>query len=335
MVQVVAQKIVVLGTGGTIAGLQLPEQDGRYAAGEVPVAVLLNGQQAVEAEDVAQIDSKDMDVTVWRHLMAAIEQALSRAEVEGVLVTHGTDTLEDTAWLVACLLGEVTKPVALTCAMRPADHAAPDGPANLANAVTVLRDKGARGRGVLVVCDGQVHAAQHVRKWHGWALNAFTSGEAGAQGWVRDQRVGWACLASSHSQCGLDNWLCGPLSAGVTAFRRNALAGPALRDAFMREPWPWVELVVASAAADPRVLHALVNAGVQGLVVVGTGAGTVHTHWLAAMAQLPDHVPVVIASPCEMNGMPLMAVAGWPSTGLSPRKAKIMLALHLLGGAPS
>lgn len=335
MVQVVAQKIVVLGTGGTIAGLQLAERDGRYAAGEVPVAALLAGQQAIEAEDVAQIDSKDMGVSVWRDLMAAIVQALSRAEVDGVLVTHGTDTLEDTAWLIACLLGKVTKPVVMTCAMRPADHAAPDGPANLANALTVLGDAGAHGRGVLVVCDGQIHAARHVRKWHGWALNAFTSGGAGAQGWVRDQQVGWACLASSHSQCDLETWLRGPLSADVTAWRRNALSGPALRDAFMREPWPWVELVVASAAADPRVLHALVNAGVQGLVVVATGAGTVHAHWLAAMAQLPVQVPVVIASSCEMNGMPLVAVAGWPSTGLSPRKAKIMLALRLLGGAHS
>ena len=336
MVQVVAQKIVVLGTGGTIAGLQWPEKDGRYAAGAVPVASLLKDPHAIETQDVARIDSKDMDLTVWRQLVAAISQALLRADVGGVLVTHGTDTLEDTAWLVACLLGRVTKPVVFTCAMRPADHASPDGPGNLANAMAVLRDEGARNRGVLVVCDGQIHGARHVRKWHGWALNAFTSGDAGVQGWVRDQVVGWRSPASAV-ECELDfeRWSHKPASSGAKdeVTRHAAPSGTAMLDAFMQEPWPWVEMVVASAAADPRTLHALVHGGVQGLVVVGTGAGTVHRQWLAAMAQLPEHLPVVIASPCEMDGM--MAISDWPSTGLAPRKAKIMLAMRLLNAGAS
>ncbi|MEK9803308.1 MAG: asparaginase domain-containing protein, partial [Curvibacter sp.] len=139
--QAVGQKIVVLGTGGTIAGLAQGAAPGRYRAAQKPVGELLAGLELpagmdLQVEQVAQIDSKDMDLPVWQALLTACRHHLAAQAVQALLITHGTDTLEETAWLLQALLAP-RKPVVLTCAMRPADAPDADGPRNLADALAV------------------------------------------------------------------------------------------------------------------------------------------------------------------------------------------------------
>ncbi|MGZ5847274.1 MAG: asparaginase, partial [Ramlibacter sp.] len=162
-----AERIVVLGTGGTIAGAaDTPQDHVGYRAGQVPVTRLLERIPAlaglrVETEQVAQIDSKDMEPAVWLALAQRCRHWLAQPDVAGVVVTHGTDTLEETAYALSRLLpGD--RPVVLTCAMRPATALSADGPQNIVDAVTVVRTEGARG--ITAVCAGKLHAAADVRK---------------------------------------------------------------------------------------------------------------------------------------------------------------------------
>ena len=159
-----AATIVVLGTGGTIAGeAASPDDDLGYRSASLPVTALVGALQlpaavAVESEQVAQLDSKDMDFATWRALAVAIEHHLARAEVVGVVVTHGSDTLEETAFFLDRVVAP-TKPVVLTAS-------------------------GARG--VVAVVAGVVHSARDVRKIHPQRLDAFGSGDAGPLGVVVD-----------------------------------------------------------------------------------------------------------------------------------------------------
>ena len=189
--------VVVLGTGGTIAGTaRSPAHPHAYQAGQLGVAALVAAVPALaggalEVQQIAQVDSKDMGHVLWQRLAMVVQAQLHRAEVQGVVVTHGTDTLEETAWFLQRVLAP-SKPVVLTAAMRPADAASPDGPQNLLDAVTVARTPGAQG--VLAVLAGRVHGAGEVRKLHGYQLDAFSSGEAGPlallqQGLLRQLRA--------------------------------------------------------------------------------------------------------------------------------------------------
>ncbi|HRM94650.1 MAG TPA: asparaginase, partial [Alicycliphilus sp.] len=152
------RKVVVLGTGGTIAGKSdMAGANVGYTAGQIGVEQLLSAIPALAraagaslvAEQIAQIDSKDMGFEVWARLAQRCALHLADPLVAGIVITHGTDTLEETAWLLANLL-DATRPVVLTCAMRPATALAADGPANLLHAVAVAAHPSSAGRGVLV-----------------------------------------------------------------------------------------------------------------------------------------------------------------------------------------
>jgi len=176
------ETVVVLGTGGTIAGTAARATDNvGYAAARLGVAQLVRAVPALagwplEAEQVAQVDSKDMDHATWRALALRCAHHLARADIAGLVVTHGTDTLEETAWFLQRVLAPA-KPVVLTAAMRPATALLADGPQNLLDAVTVASWPGARG--VVAVLAGRVHGARDVRKVHTYRVDAFASGDAG------------------------------------------------------------------------------------------------------------------------------------------------------------
>ena len=267
-------RIVVLGTGGTIAGrAQRPDELLAYRAGEVPVDELLHGIPlpaglAVEAEQVAQLDSKDMGPAVWRLLLQRLRHHLGRPEVRGIVITHGTDTLEETAFLLQRVLAPA-RPVVLTCAMRPATALAPDGPQNLADALAVAAQPGASG--VLAVCAGRIHAGSQVRKVHHYRLDAFDSGDAGPLGLV-EQGV-----------CTLFRpWPGAPEKHDVTLCQR-----------LLDLPWPRVECLYSHGGADGWLVRALLaqqqlqgmegKESLRGLVVAGTGNGTLHADLLPAL----------------------------------------------------
>ena len=163
------QKIVILGTGGTIAGTAASPLDHTgYTAGQLgvadllaglPTAAMVGGADRFMVEQLAQIDSKDMGFEVWVKLALRVAHHLSQSEVQAVLITHGTDTLEETAYFLHALLMP-SKPVVLTCAMRPATALVPDGPQNLMDALAVAASPGAGG--VSVVCAGAVFGAEDV-----------------------------------------------------------------------------------------------------------------------------------------------------------------------------
>lgn len=261
------QKIVVLGTGGTIAGTAASATDSRnYRAAQKGVGELLSGLPAPAGhallhEQVVQIDSKDMDRPVWQLLLQRCQHWLAQADVQGLVITHGTDTLEETACLLQAVLAPL-KPVVLTCAMRPATAIDADGPQNLMDALAVAAWPGARG--VVAVCAGRIHGAWDVQKVHTWRLDAYGSGDAGAIGQVREgQLTLWR------------DWPQTPrlLPAAAVA---HILGAPA---------WPRVEIVLSHGAACAATVEALLDDGlaarlgaapVRGLVLAGTGGGTVH-----------------------------------------------------------
>lgn len=311
------RKIVILGTGGTIAGLG--HADGgsvSYKAAQIGVAQLLQpiaqgclqGHFAFEVAQIAQLDSKDMDICTWQQLATACASWLEQEDVAGVVITHGTDTLEETAWFLQCVL-QCSKPVVLTCAMRPATALSADGPANLRDALVCT----AHGLpGVWVAAAGEVHAAQCVRKVHPYRLNAFSSGAAGPAGWVEEGRVRWG---TTEAQLGGE-------SSAVPA-------GAWSRDAAQ---WPWVEIVTSTACARAEAVDALVAGGVKGLVVAGTGNGSIHEALQQALRRAGSQgVRVWRSTRCEQGQIVLADGECDPGvTPLSPVKARISLMLALL-----
>ena len=184
-----ATTVVVLGTGGTIAGTAAQPGDNiGYTAAQLGAEQLVRAIPALaavplEAEQVAQIDSKDMDHATWQRLAQRVAFHLGRDDVAGVVITHGTDTLEETAYFLHRVFAP-TKPVVLTAAMRPATAQLADGPQNLLDAVGVARHP--RAQGVIVVMAGAVHRAVDVRKRHSYRVDAFGSGDAGPVAWIEE-----------------------------------------------------------------------------------------------------------------------------------------------------
>ncbi|MEG2046914.1 MAG: asparaginase [Comamonas sp.] len=316
--------IVILGTGGTIAGVA--EHAGAnvgYRPAQLGVAQLLQAVPDLErvanaplqAEQVAQLDSKDMDHATWQALALRCAQLLERADVGGIVITHGTDTLEETAWFLQCVL-QPAKPVVLTCAMRPASAISADGPGNLRDAVACAADGQAAGRGVLAVVAGQVFSARQVRKVHPYRVDAFDSSEGGPQGWVEEGRVRWAAAAT----------------AAVPA-----LAIPPVTALRPAAEWPQVEILVShagcSAAVAQAQVQALIAAGVRGLVVAGTGNGTSHQALDAALDVAHSQgLAVRRSTRCE-RGRIVQAEGADDSrvSALPAVKARTSLVLELMG----
>ena len=302
--------IVILGTGGTIAGTARTASDGvGYTAAQLRVedlvaAVPALATQQLEAHQVAQLDSKDMDFATWQRLGAAVQQHLARPEVAGIVITHGTDTLEETAYFLHRVLAP-SKPVVLTAAMRPATALAPDGPQNLFDAVQVAASPGAAG--VVVSIAGRVHDAVQVRKSHSYRVDAFESA---------------------------DGALVARVEEGVVRAVGRWPAGDALglaRVAVEPERWPRVEIVSNHAGADGRVVRALLAAGIDGLVAAGTGNGTLSAPLESALREAQAQgVRVVRSTRCDAG--PVMDLPGLlPAAGaLSPVKARVELILALL-----
>ena len=175
--------IHLLATGGTIAGEADPEAGhGRYRAGVRPVEALLAAVPGLadagplSARQILALDSKDMAPADWLAILVATRASLAEPGCDGVVILHGTDTLEETAWFLHLTL-PAGKPVVLTGAMRPADHPAADGPANLLAAVRLAAHPEARGKGVLVVMNGTAFGARRVVKARCSGLDAFESAE--------------------------------------------------------------------------------------------------------------------------------------------------------------
>lgn len=320
------RKIVVLGTGGTIAGTATRAGDNiGYTSAQVGVAQLLAGVPGLTdvlagsvlvSEQVAQLDSKDMSFEVWQRLAVRVSEHLAQPEVAGVVITHGTDTLEETAYFLHAALPMALlagKPVVLTCAMRPASSLAPDGPQNLADAVSVALTPGAQG--VVVVCAGTVHSGLEVQKVHTYRTDAFDSGDAGPLGYVEEGRLRL-----------VRNWPLALLDKGRVAIENIANVSQ----------WPRVEVVMNYAGATGAMVRAMMamplGPVVRGLVVAGTGNGSVHRDLEAALHEAQEAgVRVWRSTRCTRGRVLSTSGQGLPDAqGLSPVKARVAMMLALL-----
>lgn len=304
--------IAILATGGTIAGsADDAASAARYRAGAVPIDQLLAASKLgleriadVRAEQVAQIDSKDLTFDVWEKLVSRIRHWVDVERVDGVVITHGTDTLEETAMLLH-LTQQGDTPIVLTAAMRPSTSLSADGPLNLLNAVRLAASPAARGRGVLVALNQRVHAARDVQKGHTFAVEAFVSPDTGPVGFVLDGQVQ---LQRATQQLAAADVLPMP-PAGQ---------------------WPWVEVLASYAQPDARLVDALVSSGVKGLVIAATGAGSIHTNLESALDRASQQGVLVLRSSRTGAGMVPAQPGGpgWASTGtLNPYKARVLLML--------
>jgi L-asparaginase len=337
MVQII-QKIVILATGGTIAGTAASASDHTgYTAAQIGVAQLMQTvtllPQALQGremltEQVAQLDSKDMDFATMAQLTARCAHWLARSDVAAVVVTHGTDTLEETAWFLhlavpADLLA--AKPVVLTCAMRPATSSEADGPRNIVDAVRTALDPQARG--VLCVCAGDVHSALQVQKVHSHALNAFSSGDAGPLAQVVDGQVRYNSLSKAYLEQNMPP-------------AQHSIARAAIDLIAIAPSWPRVEIVLNHAHASGQTVRAMLAdanpdaAPLKGIVVAGTGNGSLGQDLQAALVQAHRlGVQVLRASRCAWGGVSATAHDVLPCTALSAVKARIQMVLELAGSS--
>lgn len=316
------RRIVVLGTGGTIAGSspQIGANIG-YTAGTVPIDCLIEGIPvpdgfSLHAEQVSQLDSKDMDLETWHCLRLRCEHWLAQDGVAGLVITHGTDTIEETSYFLHLVL-QSPKPVVLTCAMRPATSLSPDGPQNLRDALAVATT--AEAAGVVVVCAGEVHSATDVRKVHPYRLNAFGSGDAGLIGYVEEGKVRL-----------LRSW---PRSS--TLERADVILSHPATD-----KWHRVEIVLSHAGARCELIDGLIRErqegredAVAGIVLGATGNGGLHRVLeQAALRAQAAGILVLVATRCSEGHIIPAPQALLPlAVDLTPVKARIALLLQLRG----
>jgi L-asparaginase len=333
--ELLSQKVVIVGTGGTIAGLSLvPGTGGAYKAAQVDVQTLVaqaaksasslsrvgSGTAAeppVETEQLVQVDSKDMTERIWQRLLKRVAELQQDPQVQGMVITHGTDTLEETGFLLHACWPQ-GKPVVLTCAMRPADAPDADGPGNLRDAIRVASTPGLSG--VLMVCAGQVFEGHVFQKVRTDGVQPFEAEPIGVVG---------ECRAGQYVE---------------QQDRDTTLAYPVVTQAewprlLAAQDWPRVEIVMNHAGADGHVVRDMVNAAsttpgadrLRGIVVAGTGSGTCSERLMAALLQAQDQGVVVWRSTRATWGrarsLPSDVFTGVP---WSPVKARVALMLDLL-----
>lgn len=303
----------IIATGGTIAGRAASAAATvGYKAGELTVGQLIASVPGLDklanlsGEQLCNIDSKDMQEAIWLQLAERVEAAAERKDVDGIVITHGTDTLEETAYFLQ-LTVKTDKPIVLTGAMRPATAISADGPMNIWQSVQVAADASATGRGVLVVMNGQINGAETVTKVNVNALEAFQSPGRGPMGVIIDEKIYW-------NKTGAVN----PVAV------KNLTQLPKVR------------IIYGYVGGDDGLfVKAALQDGARGLVYAACGNGSVPEKLTGLLKEtVASGVPVVIATRCgggivvlsremtEINGF----IAAGP---LNPQKAKILLQLAL------
>lgn len=299
----------MLTTGGTISSSagRRSATTGYALADGGPAALLravpeLADAAEIEAEAFCAVASPDMTPSLMLRLAQRLSTVLARPDVDGAVITHGTDTLEETAWLLHLAL-RTDKPVVLTGAMRPASALGADGPMNLLAAVRVAADPVARGRGVLVVANDRIHGARLVRKAHATAPDAFRGGEVGLL--AAGKPVFTARMDGRHTA-----W---------SQFDAAAIAS-----------LPPVEIWLAYPGASPAPIAGYRTGGAAGLVVACTGNGSLSEPVREAVdAEIMAGLPVIRASRTLEGEVCWAGLPGIPGGLHTPQKARLLLSLAL------
>jgi len=310
--------VVVLATGGTIAGAAGSDVQSGYTSGQVGVEQLLNAvPQArklanLRGEQISNIGSQDMNDEVWIKLATRVNELLAMPDVTGVVITHGTDTIEETAYFLN-LVTKSDKPVVMTASMRPSTALSADGPLNYYNAVAIAADPNAKGRGVLVVVNDWIHGASSLTKTSTTAVQTFMSP--------------LSCLIGTVAY-GKPEWYRGPVGKhGLTSdfsVDKNTVL-------------PRVDVIMATENMDGTLINAAAAAGAKGIVIAGVGNGNMTETALKALSAQAQKGVVGVRSSrvttgqvgrnVEVNDDKMGTVA---SLGLNPQKARVLLRLALL-----
>ncbi len=312
-------RVIVISTGGTIAGQQPDKDKAGYIPGKIQVNELLKNipsihqKASVQGEQIASIGSYDMTVDIWIKLSKRIREIFATNEADGIVITHGTDTQEETAYFLS-LTVPPGKPVVLTGAMRPATAISADGPQNLYDAILVAGDSSSKGKGVMICFNQSVYDAKNVVKTSTTHVNAFTSPNTGAIGQVYDSKVFYNARAL------------------------NKYVGSVVFDISNMDTLPRVEIVYAYAGASNAAINAFINIPVAGIIIAGTGDGSFNQPILESVKRaVKKSIPVVRSSRVYSGKVTLKNVGIFddsklgtiPSDNLNPQKARILLMLAL------
>ncbi|WP_022666517.1 asparaginase [Desulfospira joergensenii] len=310
--------VAVLATGGTIAGSAESSAQAGYRSGMVDVEAMIQSLPELEkiarvrGEQIANVGSQDMSFEIMARLSRRINDLLSGDDIHGVVVTHGTDTLEETAYFLN-LTVKSPKTVVMTGAMRPATAISADGPLNLFNAVAVAADPQAREKGVLVVMNDRIHGAHSLTKSNTTSVETFISPI---------------------------NGLMGTVNYGKTTYFR----APSRRHTFLSEfsfefdlPLPRVDIVYACADMPPDLIECSVIKGARGIVIAGDGNGNMNDVSVKMAASMAENGIWIVRSSrvptgrvgrnVEVDDDANQFIA---SDELNPAKSRILLMLALL-----
>lgn len=317
-------RIAIFATGGTIvsSGDSATQMTGYSIKGlnvnDLIAAVpQLTDVADIEARQIANIDSSSMKASVWSDLALAIEEEARRDEVDGIVVTHGTDTLEETAYFLNLLLS-THKPVVLTGAMRPATALSAEGPLNLLNAVRVAASPDACGKGVLIVLNDSIGTARDMTKTHPTNVATFRGPDLGAIGSISGDRIEFiGASAKDHTT--------------KTPFTLEKL------DCYLEThgKLPRVDIVYSHTDDDGVMVKAAVAAGAEGIVHAGTGNGSIHEDTEPALFEAAKAGIVIVRASRVHGGATVEGLERWqqagfvPAGSLNPQKARVLLQLAL------
>jgi L-asparaginase len=310
--------VVILATGGTIAGAAGSGVQSGYTSGQVTIDAMVNAVPDVtklaniKGEQISNVGSQDMSFEIMLKLAKRIAELTAGPGVDGIVITHGTDTMEETAYFLN-LVVKTDKPVVLVGSMRPSTAVSADGPLNLYNGIAVAADPNAKGRGVLLVMNDWIHSAQSLTKVSTTAVQTFMSPIRG---------------------------LIGTTAYGVNEYYRypHSKFGP--KTDFSIDgvtKLPRVDIIYADADMSPDLIDASVKLGAKGIVIAGVGNGNMTKPALDACVSASKKGVVIVRSSrvatgnvgrnVEVNDDQLGFVA---SLDLNPQKSRILLSIALL-----
>lgn len=311
--------VYILATGGTIAGTGKSATASGYTAGQVAIQSLIDAVPEMKdianitGEQVVNIGSQDMNDEVWLTLAKRINELLASPEVDGIVITHGTDTMEETAYFLN-LTVHSDKPVVLTGAMRPSTAMSADGPLNLYNSVVTAADPASKGRGVLVVMNGIILGAHGNQKMNTVSVQTFQDPDGGPLGYVYNSKPYYNLntLKKHTTQSVFD-------VSGLTSL-------------------PKVGIVYAYSNIDADVMTPFLDKtnGYQGIIHAGLGNGNYHKNIFPSLLEARKNGIIVVRSSRvptgpttlydEVDDAKYQFVASWE---LNPQKARVLLMLAL------
>jgi L-asparaginase len=310
-------RIIILATGGTIAGAGQAVDRAGYTAGKIPIDDLVGAIPSIKkvaditGEQISSIGSQDMTIEIWKKLAVRANEIFDRNEADGIVITHGTDTQEETAYFLDLLISS-DKPVVLTGSMRPSTAISADGPKNLYDAITVAASPKSRGKGVIVSFNEGIFDGRDVMKLSTTKVNAFASPNTGPIGQVYDVKVEF--YQASMREVNVKT----PFSVKADT------------------KLPRVDIVYMYADAPSDMIDMLVSKKVDGIVIAGVGNGNFNKAYMEAVKRaVAAGIIVCRASRApsgrvvledEINDAELGTIV---SDDLTPQKARILLMLGL------